>query len=223
MHLKLPLRFRPDCEYKKAIIGDPGDFPAWFIEGLHALEPHAYPVWHQFELNFDLVMNMDGDGLDKFVINNKFGGLNFGRVCMDPENVQEPKYEGMWHLWRLHKDGWSHFCRIDSTESKYLKQILDMLLFQDRFISRYGAKAYTQYLENKDEWRREKEKELKKDEYNEWHYQNKDMVDRARDNFERGITKPTNPTKKIVKSGPGGMVDYERPLTDEDVLTPVKK
>jgi hypothetical protein len=218
MKIKLPTDLRPhNTPYRQCELGV--DLPAGFIAELRSIDEHLYPVWHPYRVLWDDVINQYNGSIEdpRYEINYKYSELNFGYVLTNGQGCPTP--EGAWHIWRLCRPhGWAHVINIDSRDTGYLNLLCRRLWLQAQYNDRYGHKGYRDYLEKLDIEARDKQHADKEDLMNEISKTNSGMMNRVRDNFERGITAPTNPTKESIMSFPGQKSHDRlvRPLDDSE-------
>lgn len=216
--LKLPLKGRPDVLYRQCALGV--DLPASFIYDIRALDSNIYPIYHKYRLLWDDLINCYQGSLDdpRYVISREYGELNFGYVLSNGRGV--PTLEDRWHLWRWCEParGWAHIINIDSKEVGYLNLLVKRLWLQARYNDRYGFRGYSKFLQELEEEVKEKRLQERQDLMNDIAKVNSSMLSRAKDNFERGHTKPTNPQKQQIISYPGqqNRGTLTRPLKDRE-------
>ena len=195
------------------------DIPSWFFYNLRAIDQDFYLIKHKYRVMWDSIINeYEGELEDpRFTIHEEFGALNFGFVLTD--NVGSPILENAVHLWRhCWPHGWAHILKLESTESEYLKLVLRRLHIQAKFTDRYGFRAWTRRLD--EEHSEENEKMMADRQYAQQclHEENKWLINKAKENYERGNIAPTNPTRDVITSysGQTNRSKIERPLTDEE-------
>jgi len=107
---------------------------------------------------------------------------------------------------------------IDSTDQGYLNLLSKRLWLQAQYNDRYGHRGYRDYLEQAGLEERTKQQDEKADLMQEITKTNSGMMARVKENFERGITAPTNPTKESIMSFPGQKSHDRlvRPLDDSE-------
>lgn len=214
----LPDKLRPrGSRYRRL---SPGlDFPTSFLDDLKGIDHNFYLVWHPFRMLWDSIINADAGGIEdpRYEIHEKYGELNFGFVLTNGEGA--PVSEPRWHLWRLcEPHGWAHVLSLASQEGGYLRLVAYRMHLQAMFHDKYGgARAYQKLLDEANEEQRAK---MRKDEemyFNAWQEENQWLIDKAKDNFSRGVTAPTNPTKETVMSysGQSKRSKLVTPLGDE--------
>jgi hypothetical protein len=166
----------------------------------------------------DIINDYSGSLEDpRYQISREHGDLNFGYVLTNGKGVPSP--DGHWHIWRLcHERGWAHVINIDSKDTAYLNLLVKRLWLQTQYNDKYGYRGYSTLMEQLDEEAREKASAEREDMMKEIGKVNSAMMNRAKQNFESGITAPTNPTKDIIMSG-GGLTNKSRitrPITDKE-------
>lgn len=216
--IKLPKKMRPVGGYRKFIPGL--DLPSWFWYGLKGIDEKFFLVYHKYNVMWDNIINDYMGPLDdpRFIIHNKYGEMNFGLVTSSSGD-RSPDLDNHWHLWRMcDPHGWAHIVRIEDTHGQYLKLLLNRLHLQGRFSDRYGHLAWTRKLDDDSEEVREKMQRDREDLHRAVQEENKWLMRRVKDNFERGITAPTRPQKETVFSAPGinHRSTLRRDLTDEE-------
>jgi len=217
--LKLPEEHRPTgVYYRKCGIGV--DLPAAFISELRGLDEHLYPVYHAHQLLWDNIINDYSGSLEdpRYVIEPKYGDLNFGFVLTDPQG--RPRDDGHWHIWRLCRGyGWAHVVKLEVNDDPiYLSLVVKSLWLQDQHMKKYKFRGYSKYLEDLDIARRHKMIEEGRDLQNEIGKTNSTIMSRVMDNFSRKITAPTRPKKDIIVSGAGlsNRSKITREITDRE-------
>lgn len=219
MVIKLPEKGRPrGTPHRQCELGV--DLPATFMSRLRSIDHNFYPVFHPYAMLWDSILN-EYSGLiedPRYQIKYEYGELNFGFVLTNGQGAPSP--DGHWHIWRWCEpaNGWAHIINIDSKDPEYLNLLVERIWLQAQYNEKFGNTGYQRLLESKDQERREKEMAERNDLMNEISKANAGMVARAKENFERGNTRPTNPTKEIITSFPGqqNRSKIVRPLTDEE-------
>lgn len=216
--VKLPSDLRPrDVWYRKCELGI--DLSASFICDLQGMDPNLYPVFHPYKMLWDSIIN-DYSGMiedPRYQINVGYGHLNFGFVLTKGDG--SPVADGHWHIWRLCRPyGWAHVINIDSTEQGYLNLLVRRLHLQTKLNDKYGFKGYNKYLAEMEAKDRSAKMDAQKALMDEIMDTNKAMVNRAFDNFKRGHTGATNPTKDVIMSGSwaGKRGKITRKITDKE-------
>ena len=222
MVLKLPKKGRPrDVYYRQCDLGV--DLPAEFIYDLRGIDDQFFPVFHPYRILWDDMVNeYTGSARDpRFPTvenSHRYGELVLGHVLTNGKG--EPTPDGHWHIWRWCEParGWAHIINIDSREPLYLRLLVRRIWLQAQYNDKYGHRGYQRLIEQADLDRREKLQNDKRDLMDEIHKVNSAMMSRAMDNFERGMTQPTNPQKETIMSG-GGLRSRSkivRPLEDRE-------
>jgi len=216
--VSLPEQLRPrGVSYKKFAPGL--DFPCWFFDSLKTIDKDFHLIYHPYKVLWDDIINEYSGGTEdpRYQVNFDHGELNFGWVLTDGEG--RPREDGSWHLWRLcWPHGWAHIVEIQSKEIEYLFLLVNRLSLQAAFTERYGHKAWSRQVEEETTKATEKHQEDQQDLFNAVQKENKWLMDKAAENFERGKTKPTNPQKEQVMSyaGQTHRSRVSRPMTDEE-------
>lgn len=198
MGLKLPNQFRPSGLIYKQL--HPGvDLPAWFVNGIKAVDPDFHFVWHKHRVMYDDVMNQYTGSLDdpRFTISND----GWGFVLTDANG--EPVPEFRWHCWRLGAVGWFHIFDVKYTQPEYLERLIVRLGMQKTITERYGLKAYIHFLREERELMDAAAQGDHDQLFKDVQHENKWLMDKAMENFKSGNTAPTNPTKDIISSYKG--------------------
>lgn len=218
MKVKLPTELRPYGDnYRHCELGV--DLPSGFMHDLWSLDCNLFPIFHAYRVLWDNIINQYNGTLNdpRYEINFNFGELNFGYILTNGQGC--PTLDGTWHLWRRCRGfGWAHVINIDSKDPEYLNLLCKRLWLQAKYNDRYGHRGYRNYLEKLDIEARDKQQADREDLMSEIHKTNSGMLNRVRDNYERGIVNPTNPTKEIITSF-SGQKDHSRivrPLDDEE-------
>ena len=217
--MKLPTTLRPsDSTYKECQAGK--DLPSWFMDDLKSIDEKLYIVYHPFAMIWDDMMNQYTGELEdpRFTIHREHGEEVWGFVTTDGGGKPIP--ECAWHVWRLAEPhGWCHVVRIDSKNGAYLKLMVDRLHIQARFRDRYGDIAWNRQTRDDQETSQIEAQAAKQEMFEAVQEENSWLTRNAMDNFERGITAPSNPTmsKVVSYSGQKNHTATERPLMDEDV------
>lgn len=214
--LLLPNVLRPrNVPYKQCEIGI--DLPGDFLMSLRSIDENLYPVFHPYKVLWDSVINEYSGELDdpRFQIKSEYGELNFGFVLTNGQGIPTP--DGEWHVWRLCRPhGWAHVMNIaDRSDRVYLDLLCKRLWLQAKYNDKYGHTGYTKLLEKLDTEKREKEQSDKQDLFDDISSANSAMLNRVRDNYERGHVRPTNPMKETIMSG-GGLTKRSKLVTPLD-------
>ena len=214
----LPKVHRPEfVNYKRVAPGL--DFPCSFLDDLKAIDTNFYLVFHRAKILWDDVINEDAGPLDdpRYQIHVDHGHLNFGFVLKNHKD--ELVEDGTWHLWRLCRNyGWAHIVGLAAREGGYLNLLTRRLNLQGRYSDKYGARAYSRLLVAGDEANLEDRKKDQEDLFGAFQQENDWLLRKAKDNFESGIVKPTNPQVESVVSYAGQVNRSKtvRPMDDED-------
>lgn len=217
--MRLPSTFRPrNSSYREFKAGI--DLPSWFVDDLKSIDSKLYIVWHPYKVIWDSVMNQyEGLLVDpRFTIHREYGEENWGFVTTNGRGAPLP--DRSWHIWRLcEPHGWAHVLQIESKESGYLSLLARRLHLQGRFRDRYGDIAWNKKVRADQEQAQVDALAAKQELFDAVQDENKWLMRRAMENFERGIVKPTNPQKEIISSyaGQKNRSRIIRPLDDEDV------
>ncbi len=195
----LPSKYRTNT---KARDFRPGvHLPAWFHDGLKAIDPKFYFVWHPWQTMYDDVMNQyTGEAENpRFSIHKEGVDEIWGFTPTD--NKGNPIPENRWHVWRLCEPGWCHMIEVKSDEPEYLKLILDRIYLQAT-IQAKGPREWRKHMEKEEEERQEKGLAAKHGQFEDIQQANKGMFKVMAENFARGHAAPTRPQKEIIQSGP---------------------
>jgi hypothetical protein len=218
MHIELPEKGRPrGVRYKKCELGV--DLPATFIRRLRSIDQNFYPVFHPYRVLWDSVINEYSGPLDdpRYQIKYEYSELNFGFVLTNGQG--QPSPDGSWHIWRWCEPavGWAHIINIDSKDPEYLNFLVERIWLQAQYNDRFGT-GYQRELDAADATRRNKLMDDRQDLMKEISKANSGMLGRAAENFGRGITAATNPTKEIITSyaNQGNKSKIIRPITDRE-------
>lgn len=214
--ITLPRRHRPlDVPYRKCSLGL--DLPSWFVSEIQAIDRNLYPVWHKWRLLWDPLINVhEGETENpRYTVNYDFNTLNFGFPLTDGKGAPIP--ENKWHFWYLADQGWYHVIGVDSKIESHLKRVIKLLSNEAKLKDR-GHKAY---VEAKREAQEKRELKVETDAAEKFGYlenENRKLTTEAKENFERGHTKPTNPMKQSIISYPGqtNRSSLHVPVTDKD-------
>lgn len=211
---------RKNGQYKVLETGVGGHLPAWFVEGVKAVDKDLHLVWHPYELIYDDIMNVyEGEEAEgRFSINEVNGQQVWGWPLKEA-NSDRPLPNNKWHAWRLcYPYGWAHVAVIEDTHEEYLQLLLRRLHRQATISDSYGNKAYIRAtMEEKEQIEQARQKQA--DElFNDVQAENAWLMRRAMESFDRGETKPTNPQMEKIISYPGQKNHSKiiRPLTDTE-------
>jgi len=215
--LRLPQKYRPDFPYRKCALGI--DLPSEFYDELRRIDKDLYPVHHPYRVLWDSIINSDAGELEdpRYQINYNYSELNFGFVLTDSDG--RPIEDGSWHVWRLCDPyGWAHVIKLESREPEYLRLVVDRLYLQACWTNRYGFLSYNRLLDSVDVEHRKKLQDDRQELFEATQDENSWLMNKAMDNFARGDTAPTNPTKDSIVSYPGQVNRSRivRPLDDEE-------
>lgn len=197
--MKLPKYYRPNAPYRKCTPGV--DLPAWFLDGLKAIDVDFYPVWHKYKVMWDDIMNTDTGRLEdpRFVLQSIGSEQLWGWPLRNRDGSYE--LENIWHIWRIsHPHGWAHIIPIEAKSGDYLKLVLDRLDMQNRANNKYGFGEYRKVLEAQ-----KKEGEARKRATHDALFQdvqdaNSGFMKKAKENMASGKFLPTNPQKESIVS-----------------------
>jgi len=200
---KLPENGRPRLNnYRKCAIGI--DLPCAFFDDLKAIDNDLYVVWHPYQLLYDEIANAgDGTSTDpRYAIQDQFGHLCFGYVMRTITGAPMP--DSTWHVWRYAwPHGWVHVVQLKSTDPEYLGIVAKNLFFQKQLLAKYGPKAFSRDIAEKDDKKKADALKAKDEMHKMWQLENKWLIKKAMDNMASGFTQATNPTKDIIISGSG--------------------
>lgn len=213
----LPELMRPRAAVRTAARGL--DLPSWFFDDLSAIDSHIYVIHHRYRVMWDDIMNQwEGRREDpRFCIHWEHGTMNWGWVMTDGDGAPIP--ENSWHLWRMcWPHGWAHVMKLECLDEQYLHFLLRRLHLQARFTDQYGHKAWNRRMDEEAKEIQERKQEAASDLNQAVQEENAWLLRRAMDNFDRGITAPTNPEKEqiISYSGQSHRSRVKRPITDEE-------
>ncbi len=215
---KLPNRWRPHgLRYKKL---QPGlDLPSWFIDGIKAVDPKLYFVWHPYRVLYENIMNQYSGGIEesRYTIGSHGGEEVWGFVLTDKDKLAIR--EDRWHCWRLCENGWAHIFDVAYPKNvKWLKHLLDRLDTQARLTAKYGNTAYVHYMRAERELAEEKRIQEEDQLWKDTHSENKWLMNSAMENFKAGKTAPTRPQKDVIVSykGQGKRSKITRDITDKE-------
>lgn len=222
MVLRLPERGRPlNVRYRECELGL--DLPAQFMYDLRGIDDNFYPIFHPYRILWDDMVNeYVGELADpRYSITEnsyRLGELVMGHVLSNGKG--EPTPDGHWHIWRWCEPAraWAHIINIDCKDPLYLNLLVKRIYLQAIYNDRYGHRGYQKLLEQAEIDKREAMQSERQTMMDEISKTNSAMMARVRDNFERGITAPTRPTKETIMSG-GGLTSAKklvRPLDDRE-------
>jgi hypothetical protein len=129
------------------------------------------------------------------------------------------KPECKWHIWHNKwPHGYAHVICIEDTDPAYLRLLANRLKVQADFTHKYSHYAYQRHLEDLNEEERAAAQAAKNDLFEATQEENDWLMRRAMENFDRGITAPTNPQKEQIISYPGqsNKSKTSRIITDEE-------
>ena len=217
--MKLPSTLRPSNSTARQCI--PGkDLPSWFMDDLKAIDEKLYLVYHPFALIWDNLMNQYTGELEdpRFTIHREHGEEVWGFVTTNGDGSPIP--EGAWHVWRLWEPhGWTHVVRVDSKHDEYLQIMVSRLHLQATIRDKDGNIAWNRYMAEEQSVKQIADQDAHQEGLGAMQEENSWLMKNAMDNFQRGVTAPTNPTiEKIVSyAGQKNHTATSRPLEDEDV------
>ena len=217
--MKLPSTLRPsNSSYRECLPGK--DLPSWFMDSLKSIDEKLYLVYHPFSMIWDDVMNQYSGSTEdpRFTIHREHGEEVWGFVTTYGDGSPIP--EGAWHVWRLADPrGWCHVVRVESKEDTHLRLMLDRLHIQATFRDRYGDIAWNRNMAEEQDAAQIAAQDAHQEGLGAMQEENSWLMKNAMDNFQRGVTAPTNPTiEKIVSyAGQKNHTATSRPLEDEDV------
>jgi len=213
--------------------------PSTFLDQIHAIDKDIYPIWHEYRVIYDDFMNAYSGSIDdpRFFIGEHpgFEGQEvWGYPLMDLKN--RPIYAGAWHLWRLSRNAgaWNHLIKLDSNplpengqkqdlpchnpNPDYLQTVVNRLYTQATYRDKYGDLAWNQKLREDEAEQKAKKARKEEEQFSDVQKENKWLLRKAMDNFERGIVEATNPTKEIITSfsGQTNRTKIIRPITDRE-------
>ncbi len=200
----LPETLRPRGVFHREFI--PGlDLPSWFYYDLKAIDGKLHIIYHPYRVMWDDIINQYEGPLDdsRFSIHYEHGQENWGFV-LKQSGSDAPIEEASWHVWRLCEPyGWAHIVKIEAREGKYLELLTSRLNLQARFTDKYGHHAWNRKTEADTSEMQEKAQDDKDDMMDAVMKENEWLTKKARENFQRGQTAPTNPQISKIISYPG--------------------
>lgn len=216
----IPKDFRPGLRVRAL---EPGlHLPCWFVDDIKGIDENLHFVWHPYKVLYDDIVNADVGSLEdpRYYI-GRYPGLGEQEIWGYPLTNSDgsPAIDAAWHIWRLCRpNGWAHILRIDETHERWLKFCVSRLFLADQVSSKYGHRAWNLYQREEQMVARQNKisdvNQLLMDttEENKW------LLKEAMSNFERGLIKPTNPTKETIASfaNQTNHSRLERPLTDRE-------
>lgn len=220
MKSHLPKDFRPkDLQHKILVPGL--HLPAEFIQDIKGIDDTLNFVWHPFEVLYeDNIMNLYSGKVDdpRWNIHESFGQEIWGYALTLPDG--SPKPDETWHIWQLNRDkgGWNHVSNISSTEPSHLLRIVRRLWKEKMYKAAYGAIEWNHKMRQDDEDREARLQDAKDQQFRDIQGENKWLTRKAMENLERGVTKPSRPTKDIITSfaGQGNHTKITREITDRE-------
>lgn len=216
--VRLPNHFRPGGSYKEFTPGL--DLPSWFFYELRGIDRNFYFVFHPYKVMWDNIINQwEGPIEDpRFTIHYEYGHLNFGFVLKD--RLGGPQADNTWHLWRWCYDagGVAHILKIEDKDPQYLRLVLRRIALQARITDRYGFRAWGRKLGDEQDEANERMMKDRDALFQAVQEENSWLTKRAMENFGRGMTAPTRPTKDIIMSGKGitNKTKIQREITDKE-------
>lgn len=192
---------------------------ASFYRDIKSLDSKLHFVWHPWKIMYDNITNQYTGGLEdpRFSIHEFAGEEVWGWPLKDHQGA--PVQEAKWHLWRLcWPYGWCHIVGIETDHSEYLSLLINRLHLQAIVREQYGDRAWNLRQRDEQEEQTNKDLDSRQDLFDAVQDENKWLVRRAAENFERGQTAPTNPKKETIVSY-AGQKDHSRtvrPLDDTE-------
>ena len=152
----------------------------------------------------------------RFTIHYEHGCENWGFVLTDGDGAPIP--EGSWHIWRLCEPGWAHIMKIEDKHDYYLKLLIRRLDLQARWSDKYGAKSWNRKQAVDADEIKERKQAQHQELFDAVQDENSWLMKKAMENFERGHSAPTNPTKDSIISYPNqtNRSRIVRPLDDTE-------
>lgn len=195
------------------------DFTTKTIDNLKSVDPELYLIRHPYRVLWDDIINEYEGRVDdpRNTIHLEHGEVNFGYVLTDGQG--SPIEDNSWHIWRFNKDhGWAHVIKLEALHPEYIEKVINRLFNYRVFTQKYGFKSYNRLLAELKDEEREKMMRDEQDLAKSWNEENKWLVNRAKENFSRGIVKPTNPQKEIITSfsGQTNKSRIIRPIDERD-------
>jgi hypothetical protein len=219
MEIKLPTTLRGDRKHRGIVPGL--DVPAWFYHSIKSIDKDLHFVYHRYKVMYEEpVTNCYVGSLEdpRFHIHEEYGEELWGYPSKQ-NNSDDPIFDNTWHLWRLcWPYGWAHVVGMESLDPEYLKILERRMYLQAMLSDKYDARAYARMNEQEREDAIARQQAQSEDLYNEVQKENAWLMNKAAENFQRGITAPTNPKKEIITSysGQGNRSKIVRNLTDEE-------
>ena len=195
------------------------DLPSWFDDGLKGIDNKLCLIYHPYRVMWDDMMNEYVGEIEdpRYTIHQEFGQENWGWVLTDGQGYPIPDHS--WHIWRrCDPHGWAHIIQIEDKHGHYLHLILKRLYLQAKFTDRYGHRAWGRQVDDEHSKEAEVQQKDKESLFNAFQEENKWLLNRAKENFERGRIAPTNPTHESIVSYPGQVNRSRivRPLDDRE-------
>lgn len=216
--ISVPRIFRSGRNLRTLIPGL--DLSCEFIDNIRSIDKRIYPIFHPYEVLYEDFMNQ------------YTGKIDDPRYCIgSPDGIEEEiwgwplktnkniyKEDGHIHLWRLSDIGWSHIVRLESKDPAYLQTVVNRLYIQANYRDKYGDLAWNQKVREDEAEEKAKRAQKEEAQFSDIQKENKWLLRKAMDNFERGITQATNPTKEIITSfrGQTNHTKIIRPITDKE-------
>lgn len=213
---KLPGTLRGPFHNRELQLGI--DIPAKFFNDLKAMDPNLYLVYHPIRVlpTGPVINNYTGSSEDYRVpIHESHGFVCWGYPLTTNKGAPIP--DNRWHVYRLCPQGWAHVITLDSKDHLYLKKVIESIYVQVQ-MEKVGRKAYSAYIQAQDQAAEEKKFNKALNEFKDVQDENKWLMRKALENYQQGITRPTNPTKDIITSyrGQKNRSRIVRPLTDTE-------
>lgn len=195
------------------------DLPRWFIDDMLSVDDKFHFVFHRWRLLWDDLMNYQTGSQEdpRFAIDEFHGQECWGWPLTDNEG--EPVPENRWHVWRRVNDfGYYHVIDLASrTDPIHLNRVVN-LIGREAKLRDKGRKAYMEAKREAQEAEMLHLEEEKADKFGLLSKENAGLVRKAKENFERGHTAPTNPQKDVIMSykGQKNRSRIVRPVSDEE-------
>ncbi len=221
VRLKVPSCYRSGGYLKPCELGV--DLPAWFVDGVQAIDKDLYPIFHPFQVIWDDLINNHSGSLDdpRFTIGTPPGfSYELWGYPMKQRRSDAPILDGTWHLWRAcHSVGaWAHVIRLESRNDEYLAAVLELLYFNAKFSDKYGHHALNRHREEEQENLTAKEQQDRDDLFTQISKANKRLLTSAAAELASGRYRPTNPQKETIigYAGQTNRSRIVRPLEDRE-------
>lgn len=198
------------------------DLPCFFIDGIKALDPKLYFIYHPYRVLWDDVINQyEGDPNNPRYVIGRHPDCGeqeiWGFVLTNGKG--EPLLDGRWHIWRLCEPrGWAHVVPIDYRTGPFFEFCLDRLRINAEIVDKYGPKAWNRYLHEEERALQEAGVQSMHELFVDTQKENKWLLRTAMENFQRGIVAPTNPQKESIMgyAGQSNKSRIIRPLDDHE-------